>query len=82
MRRILIEQARRKKTLRQAESTCAIELDAAEATAPAQTSEDLALDEALTKLATSTLGRPLGQAVQTSAPSRVAVQDPSARPSQ
>ncbi len=52
MRRILIEQARRKKTLRQGGEYVRIALDAAEVTASAPASQDyLALDEALTKLA-------------------------------
>ncbi len=52
MRRILIEQARRKKSLRRGGEHVRIELDAATVTAPAPTSQAyLALDDALTKLA-------------------------------
>jgi len=52
MRRILIEQARRKKSLRRGGEFERIELDAVVAESAAQTSQDyLALDEALTKLA-------------------------------
>jgi RNA polymerase sigma factor (TIGR02999 family) len=51
MRRILIEQARRKKSLRRGGEFSRIELDAADLSEPSPTSQSyLALDEALTKL--------------------------------
>lgn len=50
MRRILVENARRKKSLKHGAGRCGIDLDAVEPTAPTASDDLVALDEALTRL--------------------------------